>query len=171
MNKVYLPPEYYTRDGKRLIFLAGPIQGTDEWQTRAAEIIHSLDSNIEIASPRRLDFKPEDYYDQVDWETYHLHAADGVLFWLANETQHLCERAYAQTTRFELGEWTMRYNFMRDFELSIGADSNFTNTRYISHRLSQELPEIKIYTTLEETCEDMVKKLKSSNNPRLYMRP
>lgn len=70
------------------------------------------DLDIVIASPRntRLNVSQTDFdFDsQIDWETKHLNLAAKsgiILFWLSNELIHFCNRAFAQTTRFELGEW------------------------------------------------------------------
>src|SRR5690349_2330032 len=102
------PPEVVNTEGP-VIFLAGPIQGAPDWQTEAATIIHDMDSSIVIASPRR-DY-PEGtfvYEKQVDWETNFLRTAGriGVVsFWLAAQVEEVVGRSYAQTARFELGEW------------------------------------------------------------------
>src|SRR4051794_6081840 len=105
-----LPPDYREVTGP-VVFLAGPIQGTPPWQTPATALLHAAAPNLHIASPRRPAFDDLDttgYNARVDWETHHLRraASNGViLFWLAREEDHRCDRAYAQTTRFELGEW------------------------------------------------------------------
>jgi hypothetical protein len=101
------------------------------------------------------------YNEQVDWETYHLRRAarDGaIMFWLAGEAEHNCRRAYAQTSRFELGEWKMRHE--RDgVKLIVGIDDGFTNRRYITRRLEQDCPCVPICSSLEETCIRVVEQL------------
>jgi hypothetical protein len=159
---LFTPPKYIEDKDSPVIFLAGPIQGADNWQKKAAEII-SQNKEILIASPRRdididRDFDERVYMEQVDWETYHLNRAaqNGViLFWLANEHRHFRERAYAQTTRFELGEWIAK-NKYEEAKVVVGIDNAFTGQKYLLHRLPKENPDIPIFSTLEETCKKAV---------------
>src|SRR5262245_28596612 len=130
---LFTAPTYAEIDGP-LVFLAGPISwGEDAWHDRAIALLASIDARVHVASPRRdpvtsallwnrredatsraaaSDFPEGDYNLQMDWETHHLRraAAHGaVVFWLAREREHRCERPHAQTTRFELGEWKQRH--------------------------------------------------------------
>jgi len=118
-GKILQPPEYADLEGQ-LIFLAGPIQGSSDWHANAIEIISKISPEVNIASPRRYvgikyvkgDFTPEMYNEQVDWETHYLNNAAKtglVMFWLAKEFEHRCDRAYGQTSRFELGEWKVKH--------------------------------------------------------------
>lgn len=159
-------PEYVGVNGP-LIFLAGPIQGAPDWQAQASEIILSLHPSLYIASPRRHipwrggDFTAEMYNEQVDWETTYLNYAarfGSILFWLAKEQDHTCRRAYAQTTRFELAEWKERHlETKRGAGLVIGIEDGFTGARYITRRLGQECPDLKIHDNLEATCAEAVR--------------
>ncbi|MBS3148784.1 hypothetical protein J4219_07925 [Candidatus Woesearchaeota archaeon] len=156
-----IKPATYVPHAGKTIFLAGPIQGAPNWQAIAVQYLLSKREDLLIANPRAdlSDGKlSHTFEEQVDWETYHLKQAghDGaILFWLAKETEHFCTRAYAQTTRFELGEWRMRHS--RDGALLvIGIESGFTNERYIRHRL-KENPDIPVRSTLEETCDAALK--------------
>jgi hypothetical protein len=151
-----------------LIFLAGPIQGAPPWHDEAISILHEIDESVSIASPCRRktkldrssfsgpskEFTSEMYNEQVDWETRYLNQAakNGVIiFWLAKEERHICARAYAQTSRFELGEWKERSRWTKA-KLVVGVEKGFTNERYIRRRLAQDCPDIKIADTLEDTC-------------------
>jgi len=117
MSKTIIAPNYINSIDGPVIFLAGPIQGAADWQTDAIQIINKHAPDLYVASPRQTikslsDFTKEMYNTQVDWETYHLREAGKngvVLFWLAKEFEHRCNRAYAQTTRFELAEWKLRH--------------------------------------------------------------
>jgi len=162
-SRLILPPNYLKIIDAPLIFLAGPIQGADDWQKVAIEIINSIAPELYIASPRRQirttgDFTQEMYNEQVDWETYHLRkAADNgvVLFWLAKEFEHKCDRAYAQTTRFELAEWKMRHE--RDgSKIIVGIEDGYTGSKYVVRRFSQDCPEVPILHTLEDTCKEAI---------------
>jgi hypothetical protein len=166
-GRVIIAPEYVSDLSGPLIFLAGPIQGAPLWQTQATAYLQQNAPQIHVASPRRLEerkFSPGEfteamYAEQVDWETFHLRQAsvEGcILFWLANEAVHVCSRAYAQTTRFELAEWKMRHE--RDgVRLALGIEDGFTGHRYLKRRLSQDCPGIVIRSTLKETCEDAIR--------------
>jgi len=155
MGRILYPPEIVSVEGG-VIFLAGPIQGASLWQEDAARIIGALDDGIIIACPRRNVFDGGDfrYQSQIDWETHYLRLAGRrgvVLFWLAKEHKHDCDRAYAQTSRFELGEWKVRHE--RDgAKLVLGIEPGFTNERYIHHRMAQDCPEVAIHESLDEAC-------------------
>lgn len=152
-------PPYYISDVARstpVIFLAGPIQGTGDWQAKASKMVHVKRSDVFVASPRRVYLPGEfDYGKQVDWETYHLRRAaeNGViLFWLAREEEHVLSRAYAQTSRFELGEWKMRHE-QTGVKIVIGIEEGFSGAKYIRRRFSQDCPDVPLLDTLLETCE------------------
>jgi len=153
-----------------VVFLAGPIQGTFDWQSQAIDYLskrllnsfnYSIsESNFHIASPRRLtidtEFRTKKYNEQVDWECFWLNraAANGViLFWLANEDEHDCKRAFAQTTRFELSEWKYKYE-QNKTDIALGIHKDFSGRRYIVYRFLKDCPEVPIHDTLEQTCDD-----------------
>ncbi len=140
---ILTPPHYSLKPGPT-IFLAGPILGAPQWHEKAIKLLDRPEWCI--ASPAR-DRSPEDtdfFAQQVTWETYWLQVSDVILFFLAEEATHKCTRSYAQTTRFELGEWLVK----NPAKLVIGADTKFTGLRYIHERY----PDIIIHETLEETC-------------------
>jgi len=166
--KLILPPAYLRQVDAPLIFLAGPIQGTYDWQKDAINIIQNSAPEVYIASPRKQidlggEFTQELYNEQVDWETYHLRKAGEtgvILFWLAREAEHRCDRAYAQTTRFELAEWKMRHE--RDgSKIVVGIETGYTGSKYILRRFSQDCPEIPILHSLEDTCREAISVLRN----------
>ena len=152
------PPEIVATEGP-VIFLAGPIQGGPDWQSEAATIIHDIDPEITVASPRKNYPEGEFVYErQVDWETHFLRTAGrtGVIaFWLAAQIEETPGRAYAQTTRFELAEWKMRHEY-EGTKLTIGIEKGFGNERYIRRRFGQDAPDVKITDNLEEMCRNAV---------------
>lgn len=157
-GKLILAPEYIDVEGP-VIFLAGPIQGAQDWQNKAIKIIQKSAPDLHIASPRREYLDKEFVYEkQVDWETHYLRRAaqNGVImFWFAKKFEHDNERAYAQTSRFELGEWKIRHE--RDgVKIVVGIGEEFTGAKYLRRRFSQDCPDIKIHTSLEETCKEAV---------------
>lgn len=157
-HNVLIPPAVGDVVGP-LVFLAGPITGAPDWQSRAIALIRAADAELFIASPRRAveregDFTEDMYLEQVAWEHRHLARAaeDGVtLFWLAKESRHVCDRAYAQTTRFELGEAVTVHRFT-GAKVVVGIEPGFTNERYIRKTLASKTPGIVLLGTIEETC-------------------
>ena len=146
-----------------LIFLAGPTWTVD-WQREAIDLLGRIAPDVHVASPRRpidpqADFDPGAYAAQVDWESEHLQRAarrGAVLFWLAAERNHRCDRAYAQTTRFELAEWKERHR-IDGAPLALGIEPGFTGARYIRRRFAQDCPAVTIRDDLESTCRDALR--------------
>ncbi len=161
-GKLVLPLQYIELNGP-VIFLAGPIQGADNWQNIAIRIIQKIAPDINIANPRR-DYLDEKfvYEKQVDWETHYLRRAgkEGViLFWLAKEFEHNCERAYAQTSRFEIGEWKEKC-INDEVKLVVEIEEGFTGAKYIKRRFFQDCPNIPVFSSLKETCVKAVELVK-----------
>ena len=152
------PPETIEIDAPH-IFLGGPIQGAPDWQAEAIDIIHDYDSDIVVASPR-YDYSDRKfvYEKQVDWETHYLRRAakhGSILFWLANQVEATPSRSYGQTSRFEFGEWKKSHE-LGQAKIAVGAEPDFGNVRYITRRLSQDCPEIKIHNNLVDLCKNAV---------------
>lgn len=158
---VFIPTQYAT-EGSRTIFLAGPIQGAEDWQAKAIDILLPKIQDIVITSPRRKVAPSEfNYEEQVNWESYHLNLAGSngaILFWLAKEAVSLPGRSYAQTTRAELFEWKERHIHQKA-KLVIGIEDGFTGDRYIRMRLSQDCPDIEIQNSLESVCNKVIESL------------
>ena len=162
MSDILKPPIYAEVAGP-LIFLAGPIQGAADWQAEASRILAPV-AGVTVASPRRPEAAPgefteKDYAAQVDWEHHYLAraAANGVtMFWLAKEAVHVCERAYAQTTRFELGE-AVTLHRLRGAKVAVGIEPGFSNMRYLLRTIARKAPGIPICGTLAETCAEAVR--------------
>jgi hypothetical protein len=169
MKRILYPIERHDLHNKPLIFLAGPIKGAPLWQFEAIKYIHTK-INVAIASPRRPELTEEQCkkhghfwgqytkYDQALWEHDHLkHAGQYgiIVFWLPKETNHLCQRAYAQTSRFELG-WMMSMHKFANFRLIVGFESGFSNERYLRFTLSREAPAVLQCDSLEQTCDQSI---------------
>lgn len=157
-KRVLQPPEIVDAEGD-VVFLGGPIQGAPDWQSEAIDIIHSMDSGLMVASPRKE--YPEGtfvYEKQVDWETHFLNraATQGVvMFYLAGQVTETPGRAYGQTSRFELGEWKQKYQ-NGGVNLVVGIEEGYGNAKYIRRRLNQDCPEVPILDSLQGTCEKTV---------------
>lgn len=160
--EILLPPDIVPCTGP-IVFIAGPIQGAKDWQGEAISVFQfQASKSITVASPRRAYLPGEFIYElQVDWETHYLREAakNGViLFWLEKEAEHTCDRAFAQTSRFEIGEWKAKYEIHK-IRLVVGMEEGFTNASYIRRRLSQDCSGITIHSTLIETCQDALRQL------------
>ncbi|MBX4196673.1 nucleoside 2-deoxyribosyltransferase domain-containing protein [Candidatus Pacearchaeota archaeon] len=170
-GEILVAPTDNPNIGDPLVFLAGPIQGTPDWQEDAIKYLHSHAPELNIASPRRrgiqtygTDFTEAMYNEQVDWESKYLSRSafsGAILFWLAKEQEHFPNRAYAQTTRFELAEWMQKKVHMKlacdtKVRMVVGIENGFTGARYIRRRFSQDASDIPIYSTLEETCDRVI---------------
>lgn len=136
MKNLYTPPcSIDITTDTPLVFLAGPVQGALDWQTYCAQQILENDSTYAVASPRRTsrDQLQFDADEQVAWEHSALERARsfGVLaFWLAaqntSDTSYPKNRAYAQTTRIELGKAIGWKQFQPDLPVIIGIDPLYT---------------------------------------------
>ena len=145
-----------------MVFLAGPIVGAERWQDAAIAYWQQRPTqNFCVATPRRAqdrvdDFTDDDYRKQVYWESMNLRRASQtglIMFWLAKEKEHECGRAFAQTTRFELGEWLTR----APARVMLGIEEGFTGAKYIRQRfasVSHMTPGMDqtIYNTLPDIC-------------------
>ncbi|MEK7628697.1 MAG: nucleoside 2-deoxyribosyltransferase domain-containing protein [Patescibacteria group bacterium] len=166
------PPVYHAKPLRcePLVFTAGPIQGTADWQEEAIRMLQVAWPTTHIACPRSSIWEKSmtpnerDYLfeQQVRWEHYYLNHAlrhGVVLFWLAPEMQHFPERAYAQTTRFELGfvlgsALAMKsVGFNRDYPLPlvVGIHPQFSNRSYLRKTLAYHA--VPTYDALEDTVE------------------
>lgn len=158
------PPDIVDAAGN-IIFLAGPIQGAPDWQAEAIRIIHELDEGLVVASPRKEYPAGTFVYEkQVDWETHYLRQAakfGTIMFWLAAQAEETPGRAYAQTSRFELGEWKNEYQH-NGTRLVMGIEEGFGNARYIRRRLNQDCPDVPVLDSLPDTCAKTVGTLKAS---------
>jgi hypothetical protein len=162
MNMLIIPPEVVPVEDP-VLFLAGPIQGATDWQAAAASRIAAAGVPCAIASPRRPPppsgvFAEADYNAQVDWEHRYLDLAAKtgvILFWLAKEAVHDCGRAFAQTSRFELGE-AVTLHRLAGARLVIGIEDGFSNARYIRRTVGKKAPAVPILPSLDETCDAAV---------------
>lgn len=172
-ERVISPTDYPDVQGP-LIFLNGPIQGAEDWQSKAIEIIQGLDlqGSIIIANPRREYMTGHFVYtEQVRWERFYRQRArdNGVnMFWLAKEIEHDPTRSFAQTTRFELAEslgWYLNRGHKHPSKMFIGIEKGFIGANYIEYVVSHDYSEeggeiIPIFNdNLEYTCQMAVEEI------------
>lgn len=144
-----------------LIFLAGPIQQAPNWQAEAIRLIASIRPQVLIANPRGPEPWHGDYKAQVDWERFHLNHASKqgiILFWMARETSHNCERNYAQTTRVEWGRMFERH-LNQGARIAIGVEEGFSGEKYVRDMVSTEAPNLHVHHNLSETCQQTIDRL------------
>jgi len=160
-ERLHLPPVDNPVPARHsLVFLAGPIQGSPDWQTPTAEeLLHHL-PDVHVASPRRIAESHDefDYNEQVLWELNHIRRANklGVVsFWFAARDFTLPYeegRSYAKTTRNEVNRAFGWYDY-KPFPLVLGFDPNYTPTGGEGERhivaMAKEL-ELPIYDSLED---------------------
>jgi len=166
-ERLHLPPSQIDiPKNKSLVFLAGPIQGSPDWQNPAAtELLHHL-PNAHVASPRREAESHDEfnYDEQVLWELKHLRRARAlgvVSFWFGAQNLSLPYeegRSYAQTTRVEAGRALGWYD-NRPFPLVIGFDEQYTangggNERYL--RAMAKEAGVPVYDYLDEVIDQTI---------------
>jgi hypothetical protein len=144
-----IAPNKIEVSSKKELFLAGPIQGAYDWQQKITADLKNYD--VVIANPRRkvID-KSFDHDEQVEWETEYLNRADMIIFYLAAETEKIKGRSYAQTTRFELGEWCAR---SQNKKILVCIEDEFTGKRYIEKRIKEDYEDVVLCSSYKELIE------------------
>jgi hypothetical protein len=146
-----------------LLFIAGPVQGAPDYQMEFARVVLDRRPDFVVATPRvpaELDRQTFNYDNQVDWEERHLWRAaqlGGVAFWFAAQDPalpHRPGRAYAQTTRIEIGKIVGWRRFM-PLNLAVGFDADYAggSQRYIRRMLHRD--SIAVATGMEEFIEHL----------------
>ncbi|HEY8886488.1 MAG TPA: nucleoside 2-deoxyribosyltransferase domain-containing protein [Candidatus Microsaccharimonas sp.] len=169
-ERLHLPPsDNPIPSHSSLVFLAGPIQGSPDWQTATAKKLLDQLPNTHIASPRRVaeshdEFK---YNEQVLWELNHLRRANklGVAsFWFAARDFSLPYekgRSYAKTTRNEVNRAYGWYDF-QPFPLVLGFDPDYTPTGGEGERhivaMANEL-KLPVYDSLDDVISQTILQL------------
>ena len=144
-----------------LLFFAGPVQGAPDYQAVFGRIVLERRPDFVVATPRvphEIDRRTFDFHKQVDWEDEHLWRAarfGGVAFWFAAQDHTLPYpegRAYAQTTRIELGKVTGWRRFA-PLRMAVGFDPEYEggSERYIRRMLERE--QIDVANSADEFVE------------------
>lgn len=151
-----------------VVFLAGPIQGSPDWQTPTAAQLIGQHERVVVASPRRAGVdKDFDYREQVTWEKQHLERAamvGHIAFWFAAQDASLpyeAGRAYAQTTRIEIGRvFGWRDSGMyRNLKISVGFEPGYDggSKRYIETMCEEE--SLPIHASLDSLTSEILDRL------------
>jgi len=153
MDRIYKAPSTIpSKFEDKILFLGGPIQGAWTWQEYVSLLLIDNTGDVVIANPRRdnLHDKKFDYNEQVEWETKYLKKAiggSGLFFWLPKQHEVIPGRSYAQTTRFEMGEWYARRK-ESEFNFFVGIEEGLEGSRYITKKF--EDIGVKVHTDLDE---------------------
>lgn len=166
--KILRAPEHTKfTDDDIIIFLAGPIQGSSDWHEEFIEKLKNIkiDKNIIICSPKRFKKDHNFIYDeQVDWESFYLTLASKqgiIVFWLANEKEKIDGRSYAQTTRFEIGEWWAKGQSIKEFKIVVGAEKEFDGLKYITKKFIDHYPDFNLNSNINDMVNEIIKKIKT----------
>lgn len=134
---------------QKTIFLAGPIRGAADWQSELCESFS--DTELVFANPRRVNMSAQCNWDkQVEWETFYLNNSDIIVFWLPGESEHIPGRDYAQTTRFELGEWLAKSKYQKNKRIIVGVADEIYGKRYFAKRIRDGYPNVYFCDTFDE---------------------
>lgn len=161
-----------------LVFLAGPVQGSPDWQTPTADILLAARTDLEVASPRRTiehvgSFDANEAEKQVAWEHTALRRSaqlGAIIIWLSAQDhalEYTKDRAYAQTTRIAIGEalgWARPVANLKnpdwDFPVNVGIDPRYGDNgggseSYI--RIKSKLLGIPVYDSLDQVIEETIR--------------
>lgn len=150
------------------LFLAGPVQGGDDWQAKCCEEILKHIPNFRAIIPYRL---PTDHpllpyvlkedtprFDcQLAWERYYLGMASQkgcIIFWLPCESKvnPRVHGPYARDTYGELGEWRGRLMNNPNLRVVVGGESGFHGLDVIRRNFSMAIgSDFLVHPTLADT--------------------
>lgn len=177
-KRIILPKNRIENIDGPLIFLAGPVQGAPRWQDRAIEMIHANNSEIYVAAPSlnvreeyfeaRMRSAENDFLYQLDWERNYLELASKkgvILFWLPNQIEAMpinqktgFSQPYARDTRPETAGWGWRLlEYKPKTNIVVGAEEYFDGINVITRNFLRVKPNMKFYSTLEQTCQKAIK--------------
>ncbi len=134
MSEFIFPPNNINNPNNPVVFLAGPVQGAEDWQKAAADMLLAQGAEASIISPRgapELYQKPSAWLDnnkQNPWERHYLRLAreKGVLaMWMAEQTFETPGRAYAQTSRIEFGFIAGWKDYNPDLDFVFGVSDTY----------------------------------------------
>jgi len=133
-----------------LVYLAGPISDTVNWQSRAVRYLQKTDATIHVANPRGARPFHIDAANQYKWEQKHLALAGkqgAILFWMARP-QSSAGPDYALRSLFCLGEWATRGST----DVVVGIEDGFPGETYLCRRLAESFPYVPVCKGLRQAC-------------------
>ncbi len=148
----------------KIIYLGGPVASAPDWHTEAIAVIHDIDPEVIVASPKRLiltGFDMKEWYSECDWIKYHMdltgrHSKGVIMFWCAaQELSCNANGSYAQSTRFEIGKWFTRIYENPDKwpgKVIMGMEHGFSGARYVDFDLKKDYGVEIFWGDLKEFC-------------------
>jgi len=175
MAGVIIPKTYVKKINDPIIMLLGPIRGAPNWQDEAIDILFDIKPDLVVVTPRRgirdsfvkyVLHGDEDYFErQRSWEIYYTEmAAEEVgregcaMFWLPEEVNHKCEKAYGAMSREEWGLMLGAYRHNKSMRFCVGTDGKFSEWRTHLLTLNTYAPDKEVFDSLEKTCEEAVRR-------------
>jgi hypothetical protein len=137
-------PDWFDSHGPS-IYLAGGISGCPDWQSRVTESLRELP--IAVLNPRQASYPGGDraFRAQVEWEYYHIHRADVMLFWFP-------AASLQPIVWYELGTVVST----RDSRICVGAEPGYARRFDLEVQLSLAHPTLKINSILGSVIDEAV---------------
>jgi hypothetical protein len=132
-------------DPRRVLFLAGGITGTEDWQSLVRDLLRDLP--IIMLNPRRSSFdlsKREESVRQIEWEYRQLRKSDECLFYFP-------PTSVCPITLFELGSQLG----MAGKRIFIGTHPDYSRRMDVEIQTSLIRPEIKVASGLSELIDQV----------------
>lgn len=169
MSEFVTPPKIIETPDAPIVFLAGPVQGTLDWQQRAADQLLASNVPMDVVSPRgnlELYEKPSVWLDndqQTPWEKHHLRLArdKGCLaMWIAAQEFETPGRVFAQTSRIELGRIAGWMDYNSDIRFAFGIDPDYAGgNRTYFEEICGEF-DLTVHSTIESWCTEIIDKVR-----------
>lgn len=168
MREFITPPPRIDTPGAPVVFLAGPVQGTRDWQQEAAELLFDHAVPLSVVSPRG----PEGLYrapsswlidgEQNPWEKHHLRLArdTGCLaMWMAAQDYPTPGRSFAQTSRIEFGRIAGWMDYNTDISFVFGMSPHYAggNRTYFEEVCAEF--SVPVHDRLDEWTEAIIEEL------------
>lgn len=160
---LYSPPKLWYVDADPLVYLAGSFDELSEWQNEAIKLLQTAIPSINIANPAgtQMMATEEDYHFLIEWRIYHqrIASANGVLLFFIDDN-------FGEEDMFEFAEWLTHLKYRqkldpeRKLKLILGMPDKVAESKYIKHRIFQDLPDFKIYNSLEYAVGAVIEELK-----------
>lgn len=152
-----------------LFYLAGPVDGCDDWRTKCCERIRNRIPNFYAVLPGvseeghplnsfLMEGENRYFYSQIPWEDHYKDIASKtgcIIFWLPKDSKNnpaVGADPYAMTIRDQVGEWRGRFVYNRKIQMVVGIEPGFPGQCDIEDRFNFATRSyFPVYSTLAET--------------------
>lgn len=162
-TKIYFSlKDWFHNEETPIVFLCGV---NNKWHNEIIEKITNMDLKAAIACPKYEIANSEDYGAMTSWDLYHIRMASSngvIVFWCGKDDNYA-------TLLFNLGEWIQNVKYRKIYQperllkLIIGIESGFILEKYIMFRMADELPEHKVYFSIDSVGSAIIEELKQLN--------